>query len=476
MVSSKKSKEIGLLNDNAENLIQNDKFGFDAYVDILEASITATESLPFTVGIFGEWGTGKTTLMKFLQQKFESRGYKTIWLNPWKYDTREDIRKALITSILLELKKIYKNNKSDLISVLLKDTAWIAAEKGITYLTGGILLGLVDNARERIIEAKQKEMEFINQFEEKFKQLINNLVGDDGRLILFIDDLDRCLPENTTVILESLKLFLDEPHCIFILGMDRKIVEQAIKIRYKDITDFSGTDYLDKIIQLPFFIPPIQYEKLKVYLEESTKLVSDYDDNIWSLIDYGFAGNPRKVKRFVNCYYLLQKALDSRTILEQYSDKESVDEFNRYPKKDRLFFLAKILIIRMIYTEFYDYLVYNNQVLDHFEQAVIDGTEGILDKEIIISYPELEPYLKMRDLRKFFENTSCGTNVFPQTPPLSVIKYLLLLTGLVEGGKSTPAIKSEVTTTSGSPINISGLSNRDSYIPQSQPTDTYRKP
>jgi len=457
MESSKNIEKLPFIGDNPS---KNDKFGFDAYVDILEASITVTESLPFIVGIFGDWGTGKTTLMGLLEGKFKHKeGYKTIWINPWKYDTREDIRKALIASILLELKKIYTDDKSELISTLLKDTAWIAAEKGITYLSGGLLAGSIDNVKKKITEDKQKELEFFNQFEKQFEELIIKLVGENGRLIIFIDDLDRCIPENSVVILESLKLFLNEPHCIFVLGMDRKIVEQAIKFRYKELPDFSGTDYLDKIIQLPFFIPPIQYEKLDGYLKESTKLVSDYNDNIWSLIDFGFGGNPRKVKRFVNCYYLLQKALESRKILEQNYNKELVEDFNNYSEEDKLFFLAKILIIRMRYPEFYDFLISDNKALEYYEEAIHDSTVEIHSeskplkptkfvdqaKRVLGEYPDLKSFWEMRDLRRFLYDTCCGTNGFPQMPSSHIIEYLLLLTSFVEGGKSKPIEKHEQT-------------------------------
>ena len=481
MNSSMKPEKQSLMDDNPA---KKDALGFDAYVEILEASILATESLPFTIGIFGDWGTGKTTLMNLLENKFkEKNGYKTIWINPWKYDTREDVRKVLIASILTQLKVIYKK-ETKLISTLLREIAWTAADKGTSYITAGLLSGTIERVRDKLTSDKETELEFYNLFETKFKELINTLVGEEGRLVIFIDDLDRCLPENAVTILESLKLFLNEPHCIFILGMDRKIIEHAIEIRYERVKEeFSGLDYLDKIVQLPFFIPPIQYEKLRTYLKESTKLVSGYDANIWSLIDHGFGGNPRKVKRFVNCYYLLKKALETRTITEKYSGG-----FNAYDKNDKLFFLAKILIIRMRYPAFYDFLVSDNEALGYYDEAIQEciipvGSDSgspptfkFINQahKVLEEHPELKPYWEMEGLRKFLINTRYGVG-FPETPSPDIIKYLLLLTGFIEGETITfdPKKMSKVKLNKISSTHSETISGATSY--QSTATDSLGK-
>ena len=72
----------------------------------------------------------------------------------------------------------------------------------------------------------------INQFEEDFARVIKLYLPQGGRLVVFIDDLDRCLPENAITVLESIKLFIGDANCIFVLGMDHDIVENGIQVRY----------------------------------------------------------------------------------------------------------------------------------------------------------------------------------------------------------------------------------------------------
>jgi hypothetical protein len=79
---------------------------------------------------------------------------------------------------------------------------------------------------------------------------------------LFIDDIDRCLPENAITVLESLTLFFNNQHCIFVLAMDDDVVRRGIELRYKDVA-LNSRDYLDQIIQLPVFLPPAPFAKIR---------------------------------------------------------------------------------------------------------------------------------------------------------------------------------------------------------------------
>ena len=94
------------LSDNPIKLIENDEFGFMPYVKILGESIVDADSLPFTIGIFGEWGNGKTSLMNLLKQwlKTYHHSIKTIWFNPWIYDKKEEIWSAFIQRILAQIR------------------------------------------------------------------------------------------------------------------------------------------------------------------------------------------------------------------------------------------------------------------------------------------------------------------------------------------------------------------------------------
>jgi len=437
---------MSLFSDNPQKQIQDDKFGFKEYVQILGESIIDINDLPFTVGIFGEWGTGKTTLMYYLENWFKEKDIKTIWLNPWKYDRKEELWAAIIRELLLEIAD--KDDKLEKkIIELLKKMSCVAIQGGLSYMSGGLLAGSFETFRENIANAKRHEHEFLHKFDDEFKNLVKEFIGNNGKnkkIVIFIDDLDRCKPENAISVLESLKLYLDNEYCIFVLGVDRVIIEKGIQLLYGDRIEISGREYLDKIIQLSFYIPPIQYEKLNGYLSKST-LTDEYSEQIWSLINFGFGGNPRKAKRFVNSYHLLKKAMENRKLLEDVinpNNNSDLISFNDYSKDDKLFFLAKILIIQMVYPEYYDYLLYDNDGLNTFTLGKnLQQKQPDKFKKFLLENPDIEYVLNNRDLKRFMTLTEHFQTDFPENPPPHIMRYLLLLAGVVEGkikeGKSS---------------------------------------
>ena len=77
---------------------------------------------------------------------------------------------------------------------------------------------------------------------------------------MFVDDLHRCLPDKAIQVLEAIKLFLDEQNCIFVIGIDQYMIAYGIEAIYKEIgnkVSIDGMQYLEKLVQLPFHIPPV---------------------------------------------------------------------------------------------------------------------------------------------------------------------------------------------------------------------------
>ena len=118
----------------------------------------------------------------------------------------------------------------------------------------------------------------LDDFRRTFEQINREHVEKRGRLVVFVDDLDRCLPERAVEALEAIKLFLDVPGCIFVLGVDRQVIERGIQVRYKDFDAGSigpilldGARYLEKIIQIPFSLPPAKAEAMRGFVERMTE-------------------------------------------------------------------------------------------------------------------------------------------------------------------------------------------------------------
>jgi sulfatase modifying factor 1 len=152
---------------------------------------------------------------------------------------------------------------------------------------------------------------FFDYFDESLTKLLALWVGGrlakngeidaaHGILVIFVDDLDRCLPEKTVQVLEAIKLFLDKQGCVFVLGADAEIVRQAVETHYKNtgITGESAKDYLEKIIQLRFDLPLILDAAMENYLRAQG--VKEAMLQRWKALVAAAEVNPRRVKSVIN--------------------------------------------------------------------------------------------------------------------------------------------------------------------------------
>ena len=324
-------------NDNAIDTAK--LFNFDTYASAL-ADIISSESTdtPLTIGIFGNWGSGKTSLMrtiktKFIKTKLEGNDtsgegaleVKCVWFNAWEQSFGQG---GMLTTGPSLLYHIYKELDEELkkredMAAKAKKIGWKGVRVVFDVLLrrgGNITLGEVEDGLkdEAIYPASLADI-----FHDAIKEYIE-LTGC-GRVVVFIDDMDRCLPESAVEVLEAIKLFLNAKHCIFVLGVDRKVITESIRVRYKDFitsegaeSPITGDNYLEKIIQLSFQLPPIRTKDIEGFIT-GLDLPTFYKPYI-KMISKGIEQNPRKVKRFLNNLELQRtlayKIKDIKTIME----------------------------------------------------------------------------------------------------------------------------------------------------------------
>lgn len=300
------SNELRILGDNPYTIEGRDPLGFDDFVNsLVDITINSKESAPFTIGIQGDWGTGKTTVMKRMQRKLEDSDCLTIWFDPWKYTEKEEVWRGLIKTVFDKfppniINKIIENKKEIFIKSMDKITEILGAGKLISEM-------------ESIFKLDTK---FINEFEDIMESLIFEYLKKEEKnlLVIFVDDLDRCKPECAIKILEAIKLYLCVSNCIFVIGFDRDVIDKGIEIIYGKDSKVSGTEYIKKIIQLPFRVPKPGEKEIKNYTEicieelgakeifsENGEIKSEYIDTIVQ----GTNSNPREIKRFLNPFVLL---------------------------------------------------------------------------------------------------------------------------------------------------------------------------
>ncbi|MEN8905866.1 MAG: P-loop NTPase fold protein [Clostridiales bacterium] len=335
------------INSVGDDPAKEDLLGFDVYVKALKSVINLQKKEEsFSIGLFGDWGTGKSTLMELLDKNLEDTKYVKVKFKAWKYDGREEILNALIQTIMLKFQELAPNEeKKKSIRETAIGFAKIAGTSIVSKLVSNKTAGLVD-IQDMADGYKDSvdNIEFINKFEETFKSFIDEQLGINKTLVIFIDDLDRCLPENAIKVLEAIKLFLDAKSCVYILGIDDQVIQNAIKHRYGENSkiELDGKDYLEKIIQLQLVVPKPSQQHLLKYIEEHFGDI--LDDELKQIIVYGCNMNPRNIKRFVNLYSLITNIIKNMKPVGFTLNNQ---------------ILAITLMIQIRFPEFYKYLSLN---------------------------------------------------------------------------------------------------------------------
>lgn len=306
-----------LISDQAvggRNAQKTDGLGFDTYAEVLANAARDTEG-PFTIGIFGEWGTGKTSLLNLVQEKLDNEPEVfTVWFNAWQYEQDEHPIVPLIATIISAVQEIETEDKrlKGQIATLLKTLKAVAYGISIkAKFQIPAIAGLEANLdASKVIDKLQdirKDVLLESSLYYKAFETLASIEIPDIKIVVLIDDLDRCLPPQAVKLLESIKLVLSQKGFIFLIAVARKVIEGFLERRYEKeygVDREHGRLYLDKIVQLPFYVPP--HEKRMQELcenlieQESLKNVANDFREILPIIGLACANNPRTVVRFLN--------------------------------------------------------------------------------------------------------------------------------------------------------------------------------
>ncbi len=316
--------------------------GFDGYATAL-ADVILNSRAEFAVGIFGTWGSGKTTLMRAIERHLEQHdNVVPVWFAAWRYEKDPNLLLPLLDVMNEALEATAKGKEG-----------WARqAAAGVGRAGLAFLAGLRVSANLPVFQANFDPSDVIKAIKEGHEQpaplslyhagltmlrdAIQGLSAQGSRrVVVFVDDLDRCLPSNALDVLESMKLFFDVDGCVFVVGLDQEIAERAVALKYKMLAesgatadasagsvDSRGTEYLSKLFQLWFAVPVIKAQQLQDYLyaiEDNSHLSDsqrqDFAENVRQhfnvLQGEGFV-NLREIKRLINDYVLQLKMLDQR--------------------------------------------------------------------------------------------------------------------------------------------------------------------
>ncbi|MDE1818286.1 MAG: hypothetical protein KGI19_06760 [Thaumarchaeota archaeon] len=352
---------------------------FPKYITTLYTLIL--NSVPrYTVGIYGEWGTGKTTLMKNVMSLLEAKGCNCMEFNAWRfaYEERHATYPLMLSimSKILENKYVQQSLKKGKLQKI-GSRIW----QVVKGLKGSVTLKLPELAEVNLeidpsamTPENGKKIDFSELVEktkppllegiEVMKLMLEEVKGPNEnsrlKLVIFIDDLDRCTPEKATEIFESVKVFFDIEGLVFVFGLSQTIIESAINFKYHHFEEkFNGKDYLKKIIQVPFTLPKWSEEDIGKFVlglieKNESPTYSEFFKNNRLLIAQGVESNPREVKILLNNFILSH----------QIHGKES----NLDMKK-----LLSVQILSLTWRDFYDIVSIEPKFLRNFGSSKQDS-------------------------------------------------------------------------------------------------------
>lgn len=267
--------------------------------------IEKSPGVPVTIGVHGDWGAGKSSVLKMTQAAFEDKeGVLCIWFNGWAFEGFEDAKTVVLETIIDEIKRARPKVQKvkDAAKKLFKRIDWLKAAKkagglAFTVATGiptfnqiGDLIGAAKSAlgksatdltREDIEgfadetaglfkDAEEDSVPaHIHAFRKEFVELLE--AAEIKQLIVMVDDLDRCLPATAISTLEAIRLFLFVDRTAFVIGADEMMIEYAVKEHFPDLPPSAGPvsyarNYLEKLIQVPFRIPSLGVAETRTYI------------------------------------------------------------------------------------------------------------------------------------------------------------------------------------------------------------------
>lgn len=406
-------------------------------VDLLDAAGDA----PLTIGVHGDWGAGKSSVLRMLEAAFAGDDDTLcIRFNGWLFQGFEDTKAVLIETIIDQLmrERTLSKKAMDKAGEVLKRVNWMKVARkmgGLAFtaatglpdvdqlkgilstakgfvgraeeLTGDDIEGFITKAEGYLKESEPQSLPTqIHEFRENFETLLEEAKVE--RLIVVVDDLDRCLPETAIETLEAIRLFLFVPGAAFVIAADEPMIEYAVKKHFPDLPLSSGPatyarNYLEKLIQVPFRLPPLGYVETRTYvtLLMSELALGDQDsafqklkelakdvlrrpwagdgfereriekalgtipasvensiqlaDQIAPILTDGAHGNPRQIKRFLNTMSLRLAIAKQRGI---------ADEIN-------IPVLSKLMLVERFDTDLYEQIG---------REANVDGRSQTLDR------------------------------------------------------------------------------------------------
>lgn len=378
--------------ETIEDRLHQDSHFVEQFYNLIASSVAP----PYAISVDGLWGTGKTTIMKLLEKKLKEDDYPTFWFNPWEYHQTQSVVLAFLQKLATEFAHLFEGEKplvgTKLLEVLLHvgmdAVLKISTAKTISLKEIKLIAKEVEEAEGGSKKEFEKYKDTVEAIKSDFKALVTKIATEDHNrglrpqpkpLIIFFDDLDRCLPDDAVQLLEAVKNLFVVPgvQCIFVCGIDTRVAKQFIVEHYAGIGEEFAINYFRKIFNLSISMP---YNPTSV-----EGMLADYAESLFKDIDT-WENKSEKIELMAKMIYTrgiqthnasLRKYLNIvdafYTFMKFNPDYDFAPEKDYTPEKNRIKdVVLELLIIKEIWQPLYELMVklsfmkrYNINELNH---------------------------------------------------------------------------------------------------------------
>ena len=318
------------LNDRPLRDKEADALGIAVCADGLADFIAACQT-PMTIGIQGDWGIGKTSMIGMIKDRLDpKRGrpkrYAQLLFNSWHFSLfgqESYLTVAFIDHLVTAVAETFDVKGGDRLE---------GARNAVKRLFRSVQVGVPGTtiqfqAKDLLEQESSAERvgyidsaSILREFRDRFEGLVEEGLKAKGldRLVVYVDDLDRLRPVRALELLETLKNFVEIPGCVFVLAVDFEVIQWGMAEKFGERVQLSsGKSFFDKIIQVPFSMPVSSYE-IDGYLISLLREVGflgggnrDLDPAerafLADITEVSIGRNPRSIKRVANYAGLLEQ-------------------------------------------------------------------------------------------------------------------------------------------------------------------------
>lgn len=270
----------------------------------------------FSIGLYGEWGSGKTSLLNMVLEAVEENDKDVVILrfNPWLCSDPNQ----LITQFFKQMASAIKLKKPA------GDRVWeLIDQYGDVFDASSLIpvAGPAIAAAGKVVttNAKRRVTQRANNLQGSKNKIVTKLSEDNTKIIVSIDDIDRLSEEEIIAVFQLVKALADFPNTVYILAFDYDVVINALsKVQHGD-----GKEYLEKVVQVPFEIPAPNMQSIQETLfSKLNEIIKDIPENAWDKFTWSemyfhgvkeYVRSIRDVIRYANVFYLKYELLKEET-------------------------------------------------------------------------------------------------------------------------------------------------------------------